>query len=65
MVEEVFAALSAVAAANVSMPVVIVEQNVVPVLAFAPRTIVVRQGRIAYDGPTTPLRDAATLLEYY
>ena len=47
------------------MPVVIVEQNVVPVLAFAPRTIVVRQGRIAYDGPTTPLRDPAALLEYY
>ena len=65
VVEEVFAALSAVAAANVSMPVVIVEQNVVPVLAFAPRTIVVRQGRIAYDGPTTPLRDPAALLEYY
>lgn len=65
VVEEVFAALSAVAAANVSMPVVVVEQNVVPVLAFAPRAVVVRQGRIAYDGPSVPLRDPAALLEYY
>jgi branched-chain amino acid transport system ATP-binding protein len=65
VVEEVFAALSAVAAANASMPVVIVEQNVVPVLAFAPRAVVVRQGGVAYDGPSGPLREPAALLEYY
>jgi len=65
VVEEVFAALVAVAAANPTMPVVVVEQNVVPVLGFAPRTVVVRQGRIAYDGPSAPLREPAALLDYY
>jgi branched-chain amino acid transport system ATP-binding protein len=65
VVEEVFEALDTVAAANPDMPVVVVEQNVMPALAFAPRTIVVRQGRIAYDGPSGPLREPAALLEYY
>ncbi len=65
VVEEVFMALSAVAAANATMPVVVVEQNVVPALEFAPRAVVVRQGRIAYDGPSAPLRDPAVLLDYY
>lgn len=65
VVEEVFAALDVVAAANPDMPVVVVEQNVMPALSFAPRSIVVRQGRIAYDGPSDPLREPAALLEYY
>jgi branched-chain amino acid transport system ATP-binding protein len=65
VVEEVFEALDTVAAANPDMPVVVVEQNVMPALAFAPRTIIVRQGRIAYDGSSDPLREPAALLEYY
>jgi len=65
VVEEVFAALAIVAEANATMPVVVVEQNVVPALAFAPRAVVVRQGRIAYDGPSATLREPAALLDYY
>jgi branched-chain amino acid transport system ATP-binding protein len=45
------------------LTVVLVEQNSRVALAFAPRTIVMDRGRIAYDGPSAKLAAEPALLE--
>jgi len=45
--------------------IVIVEQNVMPALRMTERAIIMRGGRVAYDGPSAALRQETDLWTYF
>ncbi|HEV7372694.1 ABC transporter ATP-binding protein [Arenibaculum sp.] len=56
IVEQLVAALGAIRRDGTTA-IILVEQKVGMALAFAERTIVMKEGRIAYDGPSRALQD--------
>jgi branched-chain amino acid transport system ATP-binding protein len=63
LVGQVFETLRRIAAAGVTL--VLVEQNVRAALGLAGRALVLVDGRVAHDGPTTGLADGARLGELF
>ncbi len=61
---DLFAALDKISTAT-GLTTIVVEQNVAPALRFAHRALVLKEGRIIYDGPTQPLLDPETLITFY
>ena len=61
---ELFEALDRVAN-TYGLTILIVEQNVVPALKFADRAIVLKEGRLVYDGSSKPLLDHEHLISFY
>jgi branched-chain amino acid transport system ATP-binding protein len=61
---DLFAALDKISVAT-GLTTIVVEQNVAPALRFAHRALVLKEGRIIYDGPTEPLLDPETLITFY
>lgn len=50
---------------STGLTTIVVEQNVAPALRFAHRALVLKEGRIIYDGPSQPLLDPETLITFY
>jgi branched-chain amino acid transport system ATP-binding protein len=61
---DVFSALDRVSE-ETGLTTLVVEQNVVPALRFAKRALVLKEGRIIYDGPKEPLLDQEKLISFY
>jgi len=61
---DLFAALDRISAST-GLATLVVEQNVAPALRFAHRALVLKEGRIIYDGPSAPLLDPEKLITFY
>jgi branched-chain amino acid transport system ATP-binding protein len=61
---DLFEALDKISTST-GLTTILVEQNVAPALRFAHRALVLKEGRIIYDGPTQPLLDPEKLMTFY
>jgi branched-chain amino acid transport system ATP-binding protein len=64
IVKSVFASLREIAG-SMGTTLLVVEQNVQAALDFAERAVVLKGGRVAYDGPSTKLRAESNLWELF
>lgn len=61
---DLFEALDKISTST-GLTTIVVEQNVAPALRFAHRALVLKEGRVIYDGSTQPLLDPETLMTFY